>query len=292
MRNQQNVKVRVNSSFETICPFPVGYVYMSSNSTSPADIYGGTWSAISGGKYLRAASAWNDGGSNTITVSQMPAHSHKQQYFYVRDKGGWSAPINGNAVPQVASQVTTTPFATNTSLDSTQSAGGGQHSTLRSRMFGRGTELPREGDASCVIFNRFKSVLRAASRKFVRFPSDIFICLQNRLAQLVHTGEHGLHLLIQDFSDRQALGIRQVEVTVLLSPYLIYEQLQKKWGAVRGRILAWLQIMKSAYQHRDESFLVLELLASKVKLQRLVHFLYIVPVTLGIAQPSYIGGVC
>jgi len=76
LRNQQNVKVRVNSSFETICPFPVGYVYMSSNNTSPANIYGGTWSPISGGRYMRAAGAWGNGGSNTITVDQMPAHSH------------------------------------------------------------------------------------------------------------------------------------------------------------------------------------------------------------------------
>lgn len=76
MRNQQNVKVRVNSSFETICPFPVGYVYMSSNSTSPANIYGGTWSTISGGRYMRAAGAWGNGGSNTITTNNMPSHRH------------------------------------------------------------------------------------------------------------------------------------------------------------------------------------------------------------------------
>lgn len=76
MRNQQNVKVRVNSSFETICPFPIGYVYMSSNSTSPGSIYGGTWASISGGRYMRAAGTWGNGGSDTITVKQMPAHTH------------------------------------------------------------------------------------------------------------------------------------------------------------------------------------------------------------------------
>ena len=76
MRNQQNVKVRVNSSFETICPFPVGYVYMSQTNTSPGSIYGGTWASISGGRYMRAAGAWGNGGSDTITVEQMPAHSH------------------------------------------------------------------------------------------------------------------------------------------------------------------------------------------------------------------------
>lgn len=282
MRNQQNVKVRVNSNFETICPFPVGYVYMSSNSTSPANIYGGTWSAISGGRYMRAASAWGNGGSNTITVEQLPAHSHAL-YGWNNAEFASSSSNHGEYITRLPG----TDYARDTGV-----LGGGHHSIQHTRTCMLGTELPKEGGHSCVTYKTFKFALRAASRKFVRFPSDIFICLQNRLAQLVHTGGHGLHLLIQDFLDRQALGIRQGEVTVLLSPYLIYEQLQKKRGAVRGRILAWLQIMKSAYQHRDESFLVLALLASKVKLQRLVYFLYIVPVTLGIAQPNYIGGVC
>ena len=76
MINQQNMKVKSGSTWHTICPFPIGYVYMSSNSTSPGSVYGGTWASISGGKYMRAASAWGDGGSNTITINQMPSHSH------------------------------------------------------------------------------------------------------------------------------------------------------------------------------------------------------------------------
>ena len=99
MRNQQNVKVRVNSSFETICPFPVGYVYMSSNNTSPGSIYGGTWASISGGRYMRAAGAWGDGGSNTITIQQMPAHTHSVRGFFktyanVAGSGYATAPID------------------------------------------------------------------------------------------------------------------------------------------------------------------------------------------------------
>ena len=100
MRNQQNVKVRVNSSFETICPFPVGYVYMSSKSTSPANIYGGTWSAISGGRYMRAAGAWGNGGSNTITVQQMPKHRHIVDYSFASWPGsssGYTIQLTGTA---------------------------------------------------------------------------------------------------------------------------------------------------------------------------------------------------
>lgn len=110
MRNQQNVKVKVNSSFETICPFPVGYVYMSSNSTSPADIYGGTWSAISGGKYMRAASAWGNGGSNTISTSQMPAHSHLTSSNVIMDVGHWGTEDKGVIPQHAAGAGVNTPF--------------------------------------------------------------------------------------------------------------------------------------------------------------------------------------
>lgn len=100
MRNQQNVKVKVNSSFETICPFPVGYVYMSQTNTSPGSIYGGTWSSISGGRYMRAAGAWGNGGSNTITVEQMPAHKHTVDYTFASWSGsgdGYTIQVTGKA---------------------------------------------------------------------------------------------------------------------------------------------------------------------------------------------------
>ena len=59
-----------------MCPFPVGYVYLSSNNTSPATTYGGTWSPLNESRYLRLAGAWGTGGSNTISVDQMPKHTH------------------------------------------------------------------------------------------------------------------------------------------------------------------------------------------------------------------------
>ena len=69
MRNLQQVQVRTGSSFERICPFPVGYIYMSSNSTSPANIYGGTWSALSDSRFLRPSGSWNStGGSSTSST--------------------------------------------------------------------------------------------------------------------------------------------------------------------------------------------------------------------------------
>ncbi|MDD6561356.1 MAG: hypothetical protein PUF17_10405 [Lactimicrobium massiliense] len=63
--------------------YPVGSIYMSVNSTSPATIYGGTWEQIKG-KFLLAEDgstykAGTEGGeaAHKLTVNEMPSHSHE-----------------------------------------------------------------------------------------------------------------------------------------------------------------------------------------------------------------------
>ena len=63
--------------------YPVGAVYISTSSTSPATLFGGTWTAIGGGRVLQTVSgstpaAGQNYGANTraITTSNMPSHSH------------------------------------------------------------------------------------------------------------------------------------------------------------------------------------------------------------------------
>lgn len=51
--------------------YPVGAIYLSYNSTSPADLFGGKWTQITG-RFIRAANNVNTGGSDTIT------HQHLQ----------------------------------------------------------------------------------------------------------------------------------------------------------------------------------------------------------------------
>lgn len=53
--------------------FPVGYVYMSFSSTSPATLFGGTWSQISG-RFLYCTTSTGTGGNNnhTLTADQLP----------------------------------------------------------------------------------------------------------------------------------------------------------------------------------------------------------------------------
>lgn len=62
--------------------YPVGAVYISANSTSPASLFGGTWESI-GGRFLLGADATYAAGStggeatHTLTTDEMPEHKHK-----------------------------------------------------------------------------------------------------------------------------------------------------------------------------------------------------------------------
>lgn len=96
--------------------YPVGSIYHSTSSTSPASTVGGTWSAISGRFLLGANSTYPAGkqdGATTVTLSlnQIPAHSHRWK--------GWNwlqtSASSGNKALVVGSDV----------AGSTASAGGG-----------------------------------------------------------------------------------------------------------------------------------------------------------------------
>lgn len=45
--------------------YPVGAVYMSTNETSPAEMFGGTWSALDDGRFLRPMGSYNQQGGST-----------------------------------------------------------------------------------------------------------------------------------------------------------------------------------------------------------------------------------
>lgn len=61
--------------------YPVGSLYMSINSTSPAILFGGSWAAIENRMIIGASSTYavgNTGGSATTTISSanLPTHVH------------------------------------------------------------------------------------------------------------------------------------------------------------------------------------------------------------------------
>jgi len=61
--------------------YPIGAVYISSNPTSPAELFGGDWTPISNVFLLAAGNypAGSIGGSATVTLTeaQMPSHNHQ-----------------------------------------------------------------------------------------------------------------------------------------------------------------------------------------------------------------------
>ena len=65
-----------------LAAYPVGAIYMSLVSTSPATLFGGTWEALDDGRVLIGANstypANSTGGEAThkLTVDEMPRHSH------------------------------------------------------------------------------------------------------------------------------------------------------------------------------------------------------------------------
>lgn len=73
------IRVKRGSKWENIAltSYPVGSVYISYVNTSPAVLFGGTWSQITTG-VLRMANNTNTGGSDTFTITSanLPKHTH------------------------------------------------------------------------------------------------------------------------------------------------------------------------------------------------------------------------
>lgn len=75
--------------------YPVGSIYMSVNSTSPATLFGGTWEQIKDMFLLASGDTYangSTGGSSTValTKAQMPRHNHTQAQHRHTEHGNWS----------------------------------------------------------------------------------------------------------------------------------------------------------------------------------------------------------
>lgn len=84
-----------SAAFSLLDAYPIGAIYMSLSSTSPAQLFGGTWERIKQ-KFLFAADsgsgylAGSEGGeiAVTIDISQMPKHNHGIRLWNYYDKSG------------------------------------------------------------------------------------------------------------------------------------------------------------------------------------------------------------
>ena len=70
--------------------YPVGSIYISANSTSPAELFGGTWEQLKDVFLLATGDTYTAGSTggeatHTLSVDEMPAHRHSSdsyQYGY------------------------------------------------------------------------------------------------------------------------------------------------------------------------------------------------------------------
>lgn len=78
--------------------YPVGAVYISYVSTSPAELFGGTWTAITGRfPYFNAGTSTGGSNTHTLTTAQMPSHNHKVSYRSIfSGSGGYLALVSMN----------------------------------------------------------------------------------------------------------------------------------------------------------------------------------------------------
>lgn len=61
--------------------YPIGSIYMSINSTSPAILFGGTWEQIKDRFLLACGNSYSNGATGgsasvTLNVNQIPSHNH------------------------------------------------------------------------------------------------------------------------------------------------------------------------------------------------------------------------
>ena len=72
MIDLQDVKVKNSSSWDKICPFPIGFIYQSTDDTSPSSTFGGQWTLLNDSKFLRPGSSWNSQGGATTFALNLP----------------------------------------------------------------------------------------------------------------------------------------------------------------------------------------------------------------------------
>lgn len=120
--------------------YPIGSIYMSVNSTSPAILFGGAWERLQGGFIYGAVNGSGSGngtgtntgtnnnntGSTAIKVNQMPEHTHNvtagRNYFFTLDSvgnydwygGGSSDELWAPTFPKTAARGWSTAIANST----------------------------------------------------------------------------------------------------------------------------------------------------------------------------------
>jgi len=117
-----SMNVRISDLWNTI--YPVGAIYISTASTSPATLFGGTWERITGRFLLAATDGGAEGGdsdasiapgytggeaTHTLTTAETAYHTHETRIAY--DQSGYGTNLGQNHVYIRSGQSSTAPLA-------------------------------------------------------------------------------------------------------------------------------------------------------------------------------------
>lgn len=103
--------------------YPVGAVYISYTSTSPASLFGGSWTPITGRfPYFNAGTGTGGSNTHTLSAAEMPAHTHGLST---------SVYLNDNSVTNSGAHSTWWNTKRNgTKVTASSSGGGGAHNNM------------------------------------------------------------------------------------------------------------------------------------------------------------------
>lgn len=127
LRKADDIEVAFDTMFnqKMLSIYPVGAIYMSVSSASPASLFGGTWEQIQNRFLLAAGSSYTAGdtggeATHTLTEDEMPAHTHTSTVYGI-SSGSYTA----NSARLVYKDNTTTGWISD-GLSWVNSTGGSQ----------------------------------------------------------------------------------------------------------------------------------------------------------------------
>ena len=130
MANIGTIKYKNGSSWIDIL-HPVNSFYFSCEETSPSELFGGTWTRITGGAIRgmeeNKTAGYISADTHTLTVSEMPTHYHSSSQWLVHDKGSFGYGTSGHLIPSEWKDASALQSTFASDFLNMNNTGGGRH---------------------------------------------------------------------------------------------------------------------------------------------------------------------
>ena len=122
LKNEAEMKEKEFQKRILLKVYPIGSYYWSNNSTNPGELFGGQWTEINGRFLFATKSGYSCGQTggeekHTLTINEMPSHSHSTVDWARTNHGSWSHNSSGSN--------RTLDYRDDTPYSGTYSTGGG-----------------------------------------------------------------------------------------------------------------------------------------------------------------------